>query len=277
MLPEKKNVLGRGLDHLLGEAADVLLGNANPEAGVQILEMPLEKIHKSPFQPRAHFDPAMLADLVESVREKGVIQPIIVRPRGDNYEIVAGERRWQAAQQANLLTIPVIVRHFSDQQTLEIALIENIQRQDLNPIEEALGYKRLMDQFDYTQEKLSQLIGKSRSHIANMIRLLNLSPEIQEHVIHGRISMGHARALVNKSDADEIAKKIIAENLNVRQTENYQEHSGDTVDDLRMIEMDLSERLKMHVKVTMKGSAGEVRIRFMNIEQLDQLTDLLSR
>ena len=184
--------------------------------------VPLDRINPSPFNPRKNFDTAELDELAASIREKGLVQPILVRPvgaLGHHYEIVAGERRWRAAQRASLHLVPVIVRALTDQEALELAIIENVQRTDLNIIEEAGGYRELIDRFGYTQEELGQIIGKSRSHLANTLRLLKLPDSVQEMVRGGELSAGHARALVGRDDAEQVAKDIVDKGLNVREVE----------------------------------------------------------
>ncbi|MEO1555540.1 MAG: ParB/RepB/Spo0J family partition protein, partial [Pseudomonadota bacterium] len=194
MASDKKRGLGRGLSALMADVSEINETTASQTASDQ--QIPIEQIHPNPNQPRKRFDSAPLDDLVASIKEKGVLQPLIVRPSGDDYEIVAGERRWRAAQQAQLHTLPVIVREFSDIEVLEVAIIENIQRADLNPVEEAAGYRQLMDKFGHTQGKLAEALGKSRSHIANLLRLLTLPESVQTYVSEGVLSAGHARALI---------------------------------------------------------------------------------
>ena len=213
--------LGRGLSALM---ADVHDATEAPEAQTPQpdLRVPVEKVHPNPDQPRRHFDDEALADLARSIAEKGIIQPLIVResPRESGaYEIVAGERRWRAAQIAKLHEVPVLLRSFTDIEVLEVAIIENIQRADLNPVEEASGYSQLMTKFGHTQEKLADVLGKSRSHIANAVRLLNLPEDVQEHLRQGRLSAGHARALITAPDASALARQIIQKGLSVRETE----------------------------------------------------------
>ena len=214
---DKKRGLGRGLSALMADVNEPL----NNAASVVISDqsVPIEMIVPNPNQPRKTFESLALDDLVSSIQEKGVLQPLIVRKVGESFEIVAGERRWRAAQRAQLHELPVIVREFTDTEVLEVAIIENIQRSDLNPIEEAAGYKQLMDRFGHTQEKMAEALGKSRSHIANLMRLLNLPLSIQTHVIEGRLSSGHARTLVTIEDSEALVKKIIDGGLSVRQTE----------------------------------------------------------
>lgn len=207
----------------LGRGLDAILGRSDPEPdGRQVLEVPIDAIYPNPSQPRADFDADALAELVESVRRNGVLQPIIVRPEGDGYQLIAGERRWRAAAEAGLATVPGLVRAASDHESLELALIENIQRQDLNPIEQAKAYKELIERFALTQEEAAARVGKKRSSIANMLRLLDLPQDIQDAVSRGTLTMGHARALLALPDRVQIrtlAARIAREDLSVRQTE----------------------------------------------------------
>ncbi|TVR47558.1 MAG: ParB/RepB/Spo0J family partition protein, partial [Rhodobacteraceae bacterium] len=196
--PERRG-LGRGLSALMAEVTPPAEeGGADDRGRTQ--RLPIEQLRPNPDQPRRHFDETALAELAASIREKGVIQPLIVRPRDDMFEIVAGERRWRAAQRAQVHDVPVVIREFSDTEVLEIAIIENIQRTDLNPIEEAMGYRALIERFGHTQEKLSEAMGKSRSHIANLMRLLSLPDDVQTMLREGRLTAGHARALITAAD-----------------------------------------------------------------------------
>jgi ParB family chromosome partitioning protein len=256
-------------------------------------------IFPNPDQPRRTFDEDKLSELTESIRSKGIFQPLIVRQRPDNnqqYEIVAGERRWRAAQRANLHQVPVIVREFNDTEVLEIAIIENIQRADLNPVEEAAGYRQLMDRFGHTQEKLAEALGKSRSHIANLLRLLNLPTDVQGYLVSGQLSTGHARALITSDHPSELAKKIIAGNLSVRETERLVKQAAQGTDegkkaktpgskhklekdaDTKALEGDLSAALGMRVSVEHKmgTEAGSITITYKTLDQLDDLCGLLS-
>lgn len=285
--PKKSRGLGRGLSALMSDVA----GDDAPQSGSKRpdLMVPIERIQPNPDQPRRNFDAGALDDLAKSVAEKGVIQPLIVRrlPADQNmFEIVAGERRWRAAQMAKLHELPVLVRDYDDTEVLEIAIIENIQRADLNPVDEAVGYKQLMDRFGHTQDKLSQALGKSRSHIANLMRLLTLPEEIQNYLIRGQITAGHARALVGHDQAAVLAREVIQRSLSVRETEKLAKKGpaikrrsvpgapvpkdADTV----QIENELSASLKM--KVTIDHSAGsEAGKIVINYKSLDQLDDLL--
>ena len=216
---KRRTNLGRGLSALLGEDEPIISNEGQP-SGQQTIA--IEFLKANPDQPRKRFDEAAIDGLVKSIEKQGILQPILVRKHPnleDHYEIVAGERRWRAAQRAQLHEVPVTIKELSNKETLEIALIENIHREDLTSLEEAEGYQRLMDEFSYTQEELSKSVGKSRSHIANMLRLLGLSDEIKSMIDDGLLSAGHGRALVSADTADELAHEIIAKDLNVRQTE----------------------------------------------------------
>lgn len=291
---ERKS-LGRGLSALL---ADVNLDDENTSDNAVSrrpaeAEVPIERVYANPDQPRRTFTEKDLADLTASVTEKGIIQPLIVRPdpnNKDSYQIVAGERRWRAAQRAKLHSIPVLVRNLTDTEVLELAIIENIQRADLNAIEEAMGYRQLMDKFGHTQEKMASALGKSRSHIANLLRLLNLPPEVQEYLRDGRISAGHARALVPSIDPVALAREIISKGLSVRQAEALAKAVKPKLTskrrlkpakdaDTRAIEEDLSAHLGVKVAIDHKngGQSGELRIKYSDLEQLDGLCQLLSQ
>ena len=213
--------LGRGLSALLGDVSrEEPVSPSTPQANgkaVQSIEVAL--IHPHPEQPRRHFDDGALQELADSIAKRGVIQPIIVRPHGGGFQIIAGERRWRASQRAQLHRIPAIVRDFDEQETLEIALIENIQREDLNPIEEAEAYRKLIAEFHHSQEALGRIVGKSRSHVANLMRLLDLPHPVQQQVMHSRISMGHARALIGAPDCERLARQVEEKGLSVRDTE----------------------------------------------------------
>ena len=217
-MSEVKRGLGRGLSSLLGEVKreEPIAGGA-PSDGVRMLAV--AAIFPNPDQPRRHFDESALDELATSVKTRGLIQPIVVRPSGKGYEIVAGERRWRAAQRAQLHQIPALIRTLDDGEMLELAIIENIQRQDLNAIEEAESYQRLMKSYGHSQEALAKLVGKSRSHVANLLRLLDLPPAVRAMVVDGRVSMGHARALVGAPDAEAIAEDVVKRGLSVRDTE----------------------------------------------------------
>lgn len=293
MAMDKKRGLGRGLSALMADVAETEQQAVSSRGAEQ--QVAIERIRPNPNQPRKRFDSAPLDDLVASIKEKGVLQPLIVRPSGDGYEIVAGERRWRAAQQAQLHTLPIIVRDFSDTEVLEVAIIENIQRADLNPIEEAAGYKQLMDRFGHTQEKMAEALGKSRSHIANLLRLLGLPDAVQKHLAEGTLSTGHARALITSDDPEGLAKQVIAQGLSVRATEALVKRSaaGDPPEpsakarkspalekdaDTRALEADLSAATGLKVTLTHKpdGESGQVTLSYESLDQLDDLCRKLS-
>ncbi len=280
--------LGRGLSALMADvnlgAADVTIPEAPRRAEVHL---PIERIEPNPLQPRRDFLPEALAELAQSVREKGILQPLLVRksPRNpDNYEIVAGERRWRAAQAAQLHDVPVIIRDLDDTEVLEVAIIENIQRADLNAIEEAMAYRQLMDRFGHTQEKLAEALSKSRSHIANLLRLLQLPEAVQLWLREGKISAGHARALATCEDPVGLAREVMSRGLSVRQTEDLSRRakgvekrapraSGEEKDaDTRALEGDLSANLGMRVAINHKGvDGGELVITYRSLDQLDEI------
>lgn len=294
-MAENRRGLGRGLSALLGDSAeDVAAAAATAQGGAGVREIPIELIHRNPDQPRKSFPEADLQELSESIREKGVLQPILVRasPKTPGeFEIVAGERRWRAAQKAGLGVVPALVRELDDLQVLEIAIVENVQRADLNAIEEALGYKALMERFGRTQETVATAVGKSRSHVANTLRLLNLPLEVQDHVLHGRLSAGHARAIATSVNPSALAERIVAAGLSVRDAEalarkggepsksgGARKPSGGAKDtDTLALESDLSEVLGLDVQVIDRGGAGELRISYATLEQLDDLCRRLTR
>ena len=217
----KKRGLGRGLSALFGEEAAVNEATTSPAAGDGVRHMPVGDLRPGKYQPRQHFDDESLAGLADSIREKGVLEPILIRerPDGGGYEIIAGERRWRAAQLAKLHEVPVLLREFTDRDALEIALIENIHRDDLSALEEAEAYKRLIDEFEHTQDALAKAIGKSRSHVANTLRLLGLPDPVKAQIRQGALSAGHARALLTADDVETLAQEVVKKGLNVRQTE----------------------------------------------------------
>lgn len=289
----EKRGLGRGLSALM---ADVHLAGPDqtPSSRKAELFLPVDKLEPNPQQPRLDFKRDELDSLADSIRQKGVIQPLIVRrkPGRDVYEIVAGERRWRAAQLAQLHEVPVVVRDLDDTEVLEIAIIENIQREDLNAIEEALGFRQLMTRFGHTQEKLAEALSRSRSHVANLLRLLTLPAEIQDMVRDGALSAGHARALIGSPKAVELASQIVARGLSVRETEKLMKaQSGVAASgrkaakplekdaDTRALEADLSANLRMQVRIDHDGSGGEgsLTIHYGNLEDLDMLCRLLSQ
>jgi ParB family chromosome partitioning protein len=282
--------LGRGLSALM---ADVIQpGATEAEAPRRAdLHVPVERIAPNPNQPRRDFPEEALAELAASIREKGIIQPLIVRnssTKSDSYEIVAGERRWRAAQIAQLHEVPVIVRDLDDTEVLEIAIIENIQRADLNPIEEAMGYRQLMDRFGHTQEKLSEALSKSRSYIANLLRLLSLPADVQAWLREGKLTAGHARALITSDDPTALARQVIARGLSVRETERLAKSAGAKSRtapthrrspkdaDTRVLEQDLSANLGMAVVIDHQGhDSGRVTVSYKTLDQLDELCQLL--
>ena len=292
---ENRRGLGRGLSALM---ADVDLSSKNESAASPVAPrpdrtLPIEDIVPNPEQPRRSFTEEQLEELAESIRSKGVLQPLIVRPRGEKFEIVAGERRWRAAQLAQLHELPVLVRDYSDTEVLEVAIIENIQRADLTAIEEAFGYRQLMDRFGHTQEKMAEALGKSRSHIANLLRLLSLPPDIQMMVNDGRMSAGHARALITSEDPARLAKEVLARGLSVRETEKLAKRGKTPADikatqsagrikpekdaDTRALEGDLSAALGMKVSIQHEGHGQEGGILTIQYLTFDQLDDLCAR
>jgi ParB family transcriptional regulator, chromosome partitioning protein len=289
----EKRGLGRGLSALM---ADVHLAGPDQLHSPRRAEqhLPVEKLEPNPQQPRMDFKQDELESLADSIRKKGVIQPLIVRrkPGRDAYEIVAGERRWRAAQLAQLHEVPVVIRDLSDTEVLEVAIIENIQREDLNAIEEALGFRQLMTRFGHTQEKLAEALSKSRSHVANLLRLLTLPDEVQEMVRDGALTAGHARALIGSPKAADIAAQIVAKGLSVRETERLMKaqdsakpsapkstHSPERDADTRALESDLSANLKLPVRIdhAAGGESGELTIRYASLDDLDRLCRILSQ
>jgi len=301
MALEGRRGLGRGLSALLGEnAVSTVLETAQapPRSAMGSQDIPIELLRRNPNQPRKVFAEEDIEELAASIREKGVIQPLLVRPIGGalgEYEIVAGERRWRAAQRAGLREVPAVVRSLADGEVLEIAIIENVQRVDLNPIEEALGYKVLMDQFGRTQDAVAEVVGKSRPHVANALRLLNLPEVVQGYVLQGQLTAGHARAIAASSDPTGLSRQVIDGNLSVRQTEalarksaldegrkpragsgGAAKTSGKDADTLAL-EGDLAETLGLIVEIDDRGGRGEVRVKYETLEQLDELVRRLAR
>ena len=285
----KSRGLGRGLSALMSDVGDASQ-NAPRRAETHI---PVEKVHPNPDQPRRAFVESALDDLASSIAEKGIIQPLIVRAHPTltgEFEIVAGERRWRAAQRAKLHEVPVIIRAFDDTEVLEVAIIENIQRADLNPMDEAAGYRQLMDKFGHTQEQMSTALGKSRSHIANLLRLLNLPEDVQHFLTNGDLSAGHARALVGHPNASILAQEIIRKGLSVRETERLAKKdptagtkapakpktSKDA--DTLQIEGELSATLGMKVSIdhAASGDGGKITLQYRDLDQLDDLLRLLA-
>lgn len=287
--------LGRGLSSLLGDTPRQVEAAAAREGAVREIEM--AAIRANPDQPRRLFAEDALGELADSIRERGVLQPILLRPVEDGFEIVAGERRWRAAQRAGLTTMPAIVREFDAAGTAEVALIENIQREDLSPLEEASAYRRLIDVHRHTQVDVSKLVHKSRSHIANLLRLLDLPQGVRDLLASGALSMGAARALIGVADADAIAKEAVAGDWNVRQIEqrvrdgagysaaassaprtaSTRGRSAGSADaDLLVLERQLGDLLGLTVKIANKGSAGTVQLHFASLDQLDLICQRLS-
>jgi ParB family chromosome partitioning protein len=289
-MAETRRGLGRGLSALLGEAEEIAHA-VSPDEGVR--DIPIELVHANPDQPRRHFAAAELAELEASIRDKGVLQPILVRPSPRTpgaYEIVAGERRWRAGQKAGLTSIPALVRALSDDRAFEIAIVENVQREDLNPLEEAGGYAALIDRFGHTQDQVAQAVGKSRSHVANSLRLNQLPAAVREHLMAGRLSAGHARALLGSASPEALAEAVVSRGLSVRQTEALVRGGGVTPRkgsgprkasgkdaDTAALESDLEDALGMSVDVADRGGIGEIRIRYASLEQLDELCRRLTR
>ncbi len=292
---QRQRGLGRGLSALMADVNERTAG-ADTAPRQPDMMVPIERVVANPDQPRRRFDPELLNDLAASIKEKGIIQPLIVRRKDDGYEIVAGERRWRAAQQANLHEIPVVIRDFDDTEVLEIAIIENIQRADLNPVEEAAGYVQLMNKFGHTQEKLAEALGKSRSHIANTMRLMQLPEAVQMLVTDGKLSAGHARTLITSGDPVGLAKKVIAGDLSVRDTEKLVRKAAETGKtgggastkstyrppaksaDTKALEDDLAANLGMKVSVDHKDGAedGTVTISYKSLDDLDELCRIIS-
>ena len=291
---ERRRGLGRGLSALMADVAETETVAAQGAAAAEQF-VPIERIKPNPDQPRKRFEQENLDDLAASIREKGVIQPLIVRALDNgNFEIVAGERRWRASQIAKVHSLPVIVREFTDVEVLEVAIIENIQRADLNSVEEAAGYRQLMDKFGHTQEKMAEALGKSRSHIANLLRLLNLPEPVQEMVRKAELSAGHARALIPAKDPLKLAQQVIKNGLSVRATEALvkKDQSGGSDNmvnkgrsssrsekdaDTQALENDLSANLGMKVVLDHKPGqeAGKVTLHYDTLEQLDEVCRLL--
>lgn len=285
---DKRKGLGRGLSALFGDSPTVApVAPGAPDAAIlrESQMMPIEALGPGRYQPRRHFDAVALDTLAQSIRDKGLLQPILVRRSGANgvsFEIIAGERRWRAAQKAQLHHVPVVVKELSDSEALEIALIENVQRQDLNVVEEATAYRRLLNDFGYTQEQVATQIGKSRSHIANMLRMLTLPKSVLALIETGALSFGHAKLLTGHPDAATLAQQIMAKGLSVREVEQLLRapaarpkktaapRRGEDAD-ARALARDLGELLGLRVTIHSEGEKGEVRIAYQTLEQLDDL------
>ena len=291
--PGQKRAMRRGLSALMADmgvdAADAGSARATPDR-----EVAIELVFPNPDQPRRSFDEEKLSDLAASIAQKGILQPLIVRPapgRDEGYEIVAGERRWRAAQRSGLHKVPVIIRSFDDTEVLEVAIVENIQRDDLNAIEEAQGFRQLMERFGHTQEQLSAVLGKSRSHVANLMRLLKLPDVVQDMLRDGRLSAGHARALINAEDPAALAAQVVKSGLSVRETERLAKAAKPDAAprtakaapvkdaDTRALEGDLTAALGLYVQIdhATGDEGGQVSIRYKSLDQLDRLCSLLSQ
>jgi len=285
MSPEPHRGLGRGLSALIGDEVSPARGD-QPAKGQRTV--PVAFLRPNRFQPRKTFGAEELNDLANSIREKGVLQPILVRPikgQTDAFEIVAGERRWRAAQLAKLHDVPIVIRELSDGESLELAIIENVQRADLNAVEEAAAYRELMEHFSYTQERVAQEVGKSRSHIANTLRLLKLPETVQAMIRSGELTAGHARTLIGASDPEALAREIVASALNVRQAEHRSKPPAgkggaapEKDPDTKALESNLSNMLGLKVQILDKGDkGGELKITYRTLEQLDDLCRRLNR
>ncbi len=285
--PKRRSNLGRGLSALLGD--DPQPEAAAPAGSPQ--RLPVSSLTPSPFQPRHVFDEAALDDLASSIAERGVLQPLLVR-RAPNmngiYEIIAGERRWRAAQRAQVHDVPVVVREMDDREVAEVALVENLQREDLNALEEAEGYRRLQDEFQHTQEDLAKAVGKSRSHVANTMRLLGLPDELKDMVQLGSLSAGHARALLGNPNAVDLARRVVDKGLSVRETERLAKAAPKSASsstpkasnkdaDCVALERDLTTLLGLKVSIDVQGSGGRLTVQYQNLEQLDDLLQRLGR
>jgi ParB family chromosome partitioning protein len=285
--------LGMGLQALLGEAARTPPPETQHGAsrgGVREIE--LSRIRRNPEQPRMQFNEQALAELADSIRERGVLQPILLRPDGDSYMIIAGERRWRAAQRAQLHAIPAIVREIDESTLAELALIENIQREDLNPLEEAEGYRQLIKRHGHTQDEVARIVHKSRSHVANLLRLLDLPEFVRQSLLQGDISMGHARAVATAADPEALTRDIITKGLSVRQAEEEARRqkatpaeparaaraagAGVPDADLQALERQLGDMLGLKVQVAHKGQGGTVTLHYSSLDQLDMICQRLS-
>jgi ParB family chromosome partitioning protein len=286
----KERGLGRGLSALLGEQT----ASIEPETKGNIAQkLPIDMLQRNPEQPRRHFDEAEMANLLASVRKQGILQPILVRPISgtSKYQIVAGERRWRAAQSAGLHDIPVYIRELSDREVVEVALVENMQRSDLNPVEEAQGYRALMEQFHHTQQDVADAVGRSRSQVANIVRLLELPDAVQDLLIERKLSAGHARALIGAKNPLAMAEHVLSKDFSVRQTEKWVRDqakapetkgrskvpAGHKTADTRALETQLAQSLGLHVDLQQKGQqSGVIRIEYQTLEQLDDLVRKLN-
>lgn len=283
--------LGRGLSALLADVNLAEPAATNPDQPRPSQVLPVERVQPNPNQPRREFSPEALEQLAQSIRQKGIVQPLIVRAIGveGQFEIVAGERRWRAAQIAGLHEVPIVIRDFDDVEVLEIAIIENIQREDLNPIEEAMAYRQLIERFGHTQEKLAEALSRSRSHVTNLLRLLTLPDSVQDMLRKGDLSTGHARALITAPNPSVLAAQVVRRGLSVRDTEKLAKAAGtkqprtggkaEKDADTRAIEADLSANLRMSVRIEHRGmdEGGVLSISYRTLEDLDLLCDVLSK
>ena len=285
--------LGRGLQALLGEAAVPSASTKAPEPRGGVREIEIGRIRPNPEQPRVQFREDAIDELADSIAERGVLQPILLRPHGDGFEIVAGERRWRAAQRARLHTIPALVREIDDSTAAEIALIENVQREDLNAIEEAEGYRQLIQKHGHTQDGVAKLVHKSRSHVANLLRLLDLPEFVRQSLVRGDITMGHARAVATAPDPEELTREIVARGLSVRQAEERARkvkpgagydiarasarNARQPADaDLLALQRQLGDMLGLKVDVAHNGKKGTVTLHYSSLDQLDMICQRLS-
>ncbi|MDD4615587.1 MAG: ParB/RepB/Spo0J family partition protein [Alphaproteobacteria bacterium] len=289
----KPSPLGRGLSALLGDidasfkpSAGAPGSASTGDAANGLQRLPISYLQSGKYQPRTHFDDEALSELASSIQERGILEPLLVRPmpgEKNKYEIVAGERRWRAAQMAGVHDVPVLVRELSDREAMEFGIIENVQREDLNAIEEAEAYKRLLEEFGHTQERLAKIVGKSRPHITNMLRLLTLPSEVREMVSDGRLTHGHARALVVTKNPAALAKEIIKKGLNVRQAETLAKRDQDNPEihkkranpdegaDVLALEKELERVIGLKVKITTKGKSGTLTLFYTDLDQLDDI------
>jgi ParB family chromosome partitioning protein len=290
MSAQERSRLGRGLAALIGDVGDetAVLDRARAQRRV-----PIEHVRPNPRNPRRNFHDEELSELAASIKEKGILQPILVRGvagKSDRFEIVAGERRWRAAQKAGLREVPVLTMEIGDREALEIAIVENVQRADLNPLEESAGYESLMDEFKYTQADLARVVGKSRSHVANTLRLLKLPPNVKRYLTEGKLTAGHARALLAHENPEELAKMIVEQGLSVREAEaRAQERpvargkltrrrlKAAKSADVRAQERRLGDALGLTVEIVPRGAGGEVRVRYKTLEQFEALARKLGR
>ncbi|MBB4008995.1 ParB/RepB/Spo0J family partition protein [Allorhizobium taibaishanense] len=283
-----KRRLGRGLAALIGEMDQPVPVESGRTLVSADRMVPIEFVSRNPRNPRRYFDKTVLQELAGSIRQHGIVQPVVVRTVGtERYEIIAGERRWRAAQLAGLVEIPVIVRDVDDRTALELAIVENVQRADLNPLEEAMGYEQLIADHGYTQNDLGEIIGKSRSHVANSLRLLKLPDPVRDMLADGSLSAGHARALVSTSDPVTLARQIVTKGMSVRDAERLAQNDikgqgqpkpavapskdSDTI----ALERSLTDRLGLDVAITHKGGGGQLRINYKTLEQLEEICRLL--